>query len=66
LQRSWLQFDDEAHSAEELRELIIGYSAEGDLLIIAFTERTNGIIRIISARGATKREQHDYEENLLF
>lgn len=56
-------FDDEAHSANELRELIIGHSAQGRILLIVFTERAERIIRIISARQATKREQHDYEEN---
>jgi uncharacterized protein len=55
-------FDDEAHSAEEQREIIIGHSAENHLLLVSFTERA-GAIRIISARRATKRERRDYEEN---
>lgn len=59
-------FDDEAHSAEELREVIIGHSAQGRLVVIIFTERAERVIRIISARQATKREQHDYEENIHF
>lgn len=57
-------FDDEAHSEHEKRELIIGHSREGRLPIVAFAERVEGIVRIISARRATKREQRDYEENL--
>ena len=58
-------FDDEAHSsADELREVIIGHSAQGHVLVIIFTERAERTIRIISARQATKREQQDYEENI--
>jgi uncharacterized DUF497 family protein len=59
-------FDDDAHSEQETRELIIGHSAEGRLLIVIFTERAEGIVRIISARQATKQERHDYEENRSF
>jgi uncharacterized DUF497 family protein len=55
-------FDDEAHSEEEQREIIIGHSADDQLLLVSFTERA-GAIRIISARRATKRERRDYEEN---
>jgi uncharacterized DUF497 family protein len=55
-------FDDEAHSEEEQREIIIGHSADNQLLLVCFTERA-GAIRIISARRATKRERRDYEEN---
>ena len=55
-------FDDEEHSAEEPREIIVGHSAEGRLLLVSFTERQNAV-RIISARRATKRERKDYEEN---
>jgi uncharacterized DUF497 family protein len=54
-------FDDEAHSAEELRELIIGHSDEASLLVVSFTERPSGI-RIISARRATRKERRDYEQ----
>lgn len=55
-------FDDEAHSIEELREIIIGYSEQNRLLLVSFTER-NEKVRIISARRASKRERRDYEEN---
>jgi hypothetical protein len=53
-------FDDEAHSLDEIREIIIGYSLQNNLLLVSFTER-DGRIRIISARRATAREQRDYE-----
>jgi uncharacterized DUF497 family protein len=55
-------FEDEAHSEEEQREIIIGHSADDQILLVSFTERA-GAIRIISARRATKRERRDYEEN---
>jgi uncharacterized protein len=57
-----LIFDDEVHSEEEQREIIIGHSAEDHLLLVCFTERGEAI-RIVSARRATKRERRDYEEN---
>ncbi len=55
-------FDDEAHSLDERREIIIGHSQRNRLLLIAFTERSSGI-RIISARLATRKESEDYEQN---
>ncbi|MFO0964956.1 MAG: BrnT family toxin [Gemmataceae bacterium] len=55
-------FDDEDHSEEERREIIIGHSARNRLLLVSFTERGD-VIRIISARQATRRERRDYEEN---
>jgi len=55
-------FDDEAHSEEEQREIIIGHSAKDRLLLVSFTERA-GAVRIISARRATRQERKDYEEN---
>lgn len=55
-------FDDE-HSANEIREFVIGYSGTNRLLIVNFTERENKKIRIISARKPTKFERQDYEEN---
>lgn len=55
-------FGDEAHSDDEQREIIVGHSAAKRLLLVCFAER-DGLIRIISARRATKRERQDYEEN---
>lgn len=55
-------FDDEAHSTNEQREIIIGHSSRDRLLLISFTERS-AIIRIISARRATRKERQDYEQN---
>jgi len=55
-------FDDEAHSSDERREIIIGYSNSARLLLVSFTERQQSLIRIISARPATRQERKDYEE----
>ncbi|MEL6401787.1 MAG: BrnT family toxin [Cyanobacteria bacterium J06626_4] len=57
-------FDDETHSAEERREIIIGHSQQNRLLLVAFSERSNRI-RIISARLATRQEREDYEQSAL-
>lgn len=57
-------FDDEAHSIDEQREIIIGHSRKNRLLLVSFTERSNSI-RIISARPATRREREDYEQNIF-
>lgn len=57
-------FDDEEHSADEPREIIVGHSARRRLLLVSFTVRGEAV-RIISARRATRREHKDYEENPL-
>ena len=57
-----LIFDDEEHSIDEHREIIIGHSRNNRLLLVSYTERPNAI-RIISARLATRREREDYEQN---
>ena len=59
-------FDDEDHSADERREIIIGHSNQNRLLLTCFIERAENIIRIFSARLATKKEHKDYEENVSF
>ncbi len=56
-------FSDVEHSAEEIREIIIGHSVLNRLLVVSFTERGQNIIRIISARVATRNERKSYEEN---
>jgi uncharacterized DUF497 family protein len=55
-------FDDEWNSFREHRELIIGHSSSGRLLMVSFTERIQGVIRIISSRLATTNERKDYEK----
>jgi uncharacterized protein len=52
---------DPGHSASEPREILIGHSAQGRLILVAFTDR-QGRLRLISAREVTRRERRDYEE----
>jgi hypothetical protein len=56
-------FDDEDHSIEEQREIIIGHSSKGQLMVRCFTAQDESV-RIFSARTATRREREDYEENV--
>lgn len=53
-------FADSRHSIGEERFLIIGKSEQGLILVVAFTENDD-IVRIISARKATKAECRYYE-----
>jgi uncharacterized DUF497 family protein len=53
--------DDPDHSIAEHREVIVGRSNTDRLLLVSFTERGD-VIRLISARLATKREKKLYEE----
>lgn len=55
-------FDDEDHSSCEPREIIVGHSVIDRLLVVSFTEGHDGVIRLISARVATRREREDYEQ----
>ena len=56
-----VQFFDDAHSDEEDRFLMLGMSVHSKLLIVCHGEREDGeVIRIISARKATKRESAFY------
>ncbi len=59
-------FDDELHSTDERREIIIGRSLSNRLVVVCFTERSNERIRIINARLRTPKEQKAYEENVDF
>jgi uncharacterized DUF497 family protein len=52
-----VQFFDEEHSTSEERFLLLGMGTAGRLLLVCHCERETGnIIRIISARKATKIE----------
>ena len=52
---------DPDHSVEEHRFITFGVSARQRLLVVSYTE-TDDVIRLISARLATKREREIYEE----
>lgn len=56
-------FDDEAHSDQEYREIIIDHSTRDRLLLVCFTEKAENVVRITSARLATRKEREDHEEN---
>jgi uncharacterized protein len=59
--QSVLMIDDEASSHDEDRYLAIG-RFDGRLLAVSYTLRGNRT-RIISARQANTREQHDYDRD---
>jgi uncharacterized DUF497 family protein len=58
--------DDEEHSEEEPRQILIGYSERNRLLFVSFMYRAENLVRIISARKADSQECQDYEENARF
>ena len=53
--------DDPDHSATERRDIIVGHSLQGQLLVVSFADRGSNI-RLISARPVTRYERRDYEE----
>lgn len=56
-----VQFFDDEHSSDEARFLMLGMSTGARLLLVCHCEREAGyVIRIISARNATKRESAFY------
>src|SRR5262245_2331434 len=52
---------DPRHADDEDRFLTMGMSVAGRLLVVSHTDRGN-VVRIISAREATRRERKDYED----
>lgn len=57
---------DKRHSDDESRVWLIGYSEQNRLLILSYTERSDGRIRLISARRVTPRERAIYEKRSAF
>jgi uncharacterized DUF497 family protein len=53
--------DDPDHSFDEQREIIVGTSETGRLLLVCFTQRGE-IVRIINARSPDGGERMNYEE----
>jgi uncharacterized protein len=51
---------DPDHSEEEFRFVSVGRSAQGRLLVVAYTER-EARIRLIGAREAAPKERRNYE-----
>ena len=58
-------FDDPDHSVGEERFLIIGVTDTEKLCIVSHCYRDEDVIRIISARKATKHEKQIYWDNLV-
>jgi hypothetical protein len=52
--------EDPTNAFEELRYIDIGFSAQGRLLLVVYTERGSRI-RIISARPCTAQERKFYD-----
>lgn len=55
------QFDDEEHSGQEERFILLGMSIKPQVLVVCHCERKSGsVIRLISARKATVAERKHY------
>ena len=59
----FLIFADPDHSVGESRFIIMGESSRGTLRIVAYAERDE-VVRLISARPATRKERTTYEEDI--
>jgi uncharacterized protein len=58
---SAIQFDDPDHSIDEERFLLLGFSQKFEVLVVCHCYRSDeSMIRIISARKATRKEQKVY------
>ena len=56
---------DDAHSQEEERFVLIGFSHKANLLVVCHCYREkDSIIRIISARKASRQESKEYTKKL--
>ena len=56
-----LLIDDPDHSEEEERFILLGFSFRANLLVVCHCYRqSESVIRIISARKATKNEERAY------
>ena len=64
-QKKWLSLR-EPQERTESASIIIGHSVQRHLLLVFFTEIAENLIRIFSARKATKKERKDYGENVYF
>jgi len=55
-----VQFFDAEHSRDEDRFLLLGISSAARILLVCHCDRHGGLVRIISARKATKKESQYY------
>ena len=59
----YLEIFDAEHSADEDRFIAVGPTRQG-LLVVVWTDRGDDVVRIISARLATKREAEWFRERM--
>jgi uncharacterized DUF497 family protein len=59
-----LLLEDPDHPSEEGRLILLGLTRALRLLVVVHTLRDKDVIRIISARKATRREAKQYESRL--
>ncbi|MEG4446210.1 BrnT family toxin [Microcoleus sp. AT9_B5] len=52
----------DASRNEEARDAVIGLDSRWNLLYLVHVERDENVIRIISARKATRQERAEYED----
>lgn len=58
----YVEIYDQEHSEEEDRFIAIGPIRRG-VIVVAYTERDDDVLRIVSARMATKKERQAFEES---
>jgi len=56
----FLEIYDELHSADEDRFIAVGPIRSG-VIVVVFTERTEDVVRILSARKASKKERYQFK-----
>ena len=61
--RDFLEIYDEGHSDEEDRFIAVGRIRRG-VVVVVHVEREEGVVRILSARMATKNERRHFEERM--
>lgn len=57
----YLEIYDEDHSDEEDRFIAVGRVKRG-IIVVAYAERDENVLRILSVRMATRKERQSYEE----
>ncbi len=60
-----IEFFDPDHSESEDRFIMLGMSFMARVLVVCHCVREKGVIRIISARKATKPETKNYQEGKI-
>jgi len=58
-----LYFEDKKHSKNEERLIAVGFSKDARFLTVCHCIRGDGMVRLISARRATKSEQMVYDKD---